>query len=87
VQGGLRRATYTKHDAAFHWGVTAPGHWSLFDLARDMKCEVDLSSSKPDMTARLAAAYDDWWGGLYPAMIEHGGDKGTPEPLAVKAKK
>jgi arylsulfatase A-like enzyme len=87
VTGGSRRATYTKDSAAFHWGVTAPGHWSLFDLAHDLKCELDLFSSKPDVTKTLAAAYDNWWDGLYPAMIEHGGDKGTPEPLSGKAKK
>ena len=87
VTGGSRRATYTKDSAAFHWGVTAPGHWSLFDLAHDLKCELDLFSSKPDVTKTLAAAYDTWWDGLYPAMIEHGGDKGTPEPLSGNAKK
>ncbi len=87
VKSGSRRATYTKDNAAFHWGVTAPGHWSLFDLAHDMKCELDLSSSKPDITTKLAVAYENWWDGLYPAMIEHGGDTGTPELLSGKAKK
>jgi hypothetical protein len=52
-----------------------------------MACQLDLSSSKPDVTAKLAAAYDNWWDGIYPAMIEQGGDKGAPEPLNGKAKK
>jgi hypothetical protein len=56
VQVGSRRATCTKDNGAFHWGVTSPGHWALFDLARDMKCQVDLSSSKPDITTKLAVA-------------------------------
>ena len=87
VQGGMKRATYTKDNAAFHWGVSAPGRWSLFELNADMNCQVDLSSSNADITNKLAAAYDHWWDSLYPAMLEHGGDEGTPEPLASKGSK
>jgi arylsulfatase A-like enzyme len=86
VQSGTKRATYTKENAAFHWGVTAPGRWSLFDLTADIKCAQDLSKTKPDITAKLAAAYDKWWDDLFPVMIQHGGDKGTPEPLGGKSK-
>ena len=86
VQSGTKRATYTKENAAFHWGVTAPGRWSLFDLTADIKCAQDLSKTKPDITAKLAASYDKWWDDLFPVMIQHGGDKGTPEPLGGKSK-
>jgi arylsulfatase A-like enzyme len=86
VRNGAKRATYTKENAAFHWGVTAPGRWSLFDLTTDIKCAHDLSKSKPDITAKLAAAYDKWWDELYPTLIQRGGDKGSPEPLGGKSK-
>lgn len=81
VQKGGKSATYTKENAAFHWGSTPPGRWSLFDLSTDMKCEQDLSSSMPDITSKLAAAYDKWWDDLYPTMMEKGGDKGEAELL------
>ncbi len=61
--------------------------YHLFDLTTDMNCQLDLSSSNPDITNKLVAAYDHWWGSLYPAMIEHGCDEGTPEPLTGKARK
>ena len=86
VQTGQKRATYTKENAAFHWGVTPAGRWSLFDLATDPKCDRDLSKAKPDLTTKLAAAYDKWWDDLYPTMIERGGDKGVPEPLGGTTK-
>lgn len=86
VQSGQKRATYTKESAAFHWGVTTPGKWSLFDLSTDLKCANDLSESKPDITAKLAAAYGKWWDDLYPTMIEKGGDNGLPEPIGAKSK-
>jgi hypothetical protein len=41
---------------------------------------------KPDITAKLAAAYDKWWDELYPTLIQRGGDKGSPEPLGGKSK-
>ena len=87
VQAGGKRATYTKENAAFHWGVTKPGKWSLFDLSTDPKCANDLSKSKADLTTHLSAAYDKWWDGIYPTMIQKGGDKGVPKRSGVKARK
>jgi arylsulfatase A-like enzyme len=86
VQKGMARATYTKENAAFHWGVTAPGHWSLYDLDTDPKCENDLSLANPGLTSKLAAAYDQWWDELYPTMIKKGGDKGVPSPLGGRSR-
>lgn len=79
VENGATRATYTKENAQFHWGVTPRDHWSLFDLGNDVKCENDLSSVHPQLAARLAAAYDQWWDSVFPTMIDLGGDKGDPE--------
>jgi hypothetical protein len=81
VQRGAKRATYTKENAAFHWGVTSPGRWSLFDLKNDINCKKDLSTGNPELAAKLATAYDKWWDDLFPTMIQLGGDKGDPELL------
>jgi arylsulfatase A-like enzyme len=86
VQKGGKSATYTKKNAQFHWGVTEPGHWSLFDLNTDIQCADDLSKKQPDIASKLAAAYDKWWDELYPTMIQNGGDRGEPEPLGAKPK-
>lgn len=81
VENGATRATYTKENAQFHWGVTLHDHWSLFDLKNDMNCAKDLAAQKPDVAIRLADAYDQWWNGLFPTMILLGGDKGEPDLL------
>ena len=82
VEAGATAATYTKADAQFHWGVTPPGRWSLFDLKKDPACRNDLSTERSELTAKLAASYDQWWDSLYPTMIRLGGDQGEPEPLS-----
>jgi len=82
VEAGATAATYTKADAQFHWGVTPPGRWSLFDLKKDPACRNDLSTERTELTAKLAASYDQWWDSLYPTMIQLGGDKGEPELLS-----
>ena len=86
VESGATRATYTKANAQFHWGVTPRDHWSLFDLKNDILCKQDLAAQKPELASKLAAAYDQWWDTLYPTMIQLGGDLGAPEPLGGKAK-
>jgi arylsulfatase A-like enzyme len=79
VENGAVRATYTKENAQFHWGVTPRDHWSLFNLKDDPSCEKDLSAKLPELTDRLAVAYDNWWDTLFPAMIAYGGDLGEPQ--------
>ena len=81
VENGATRATYTKENAQFHWGVTPHDHWALFDLKNDAPCQHDLSAEQPEVVTKLAAAYDQWWDALYPTMIELGGDKGEPDLL------
>lgn len=77
VQSGGIRATYTEKNAAFHWGVTPKGKWVLINTKNDPACKNDLSSTKPELVAQLAKAYDQWWDKTYPQMIEAGGDKKT----------
>ena len=81
VEAGATAATYTKTGAQFHWGVTPPGRWSLFNLKNDPTCQKDLAAEKPELTSKLAESYDKWWDTLYPTMIQLGGDKGEPELL------
>ena len=81
VEAGATKATYTKANAQFHWGVTPRDRWSLFDLKSDQNCQRDLASEKSELATTLAAAYDKWWDTLYPTMIQLGGDKGEPDLL------
>ena len=81
VEAGATKATYTKANAQFHWGVTPHGRWSLFDLKSDQTCQKDLAAEKPELASKLAASYDKWWDALYPTMIQLGGDKGEPDLL------
>ncbi len=81
VEAGATAATYTKTGAQFHWGVTPPGRWSLFNLKNDLTCQKDLAAEKPELTSKLAESYDKWWDTLYPTMIQRGGDKGEPDLL------
>jgi arylsulfatase A-like enzyme len=74
VEHGRRKATYTDDNAQFHWGVSPAGRWALFDVKRDPACQHDLATDKPKLVSTLAAAYDRWWDGMYPLMIERGGD-------------
>ena len=79
VEAGATAATYTKTGAQFHWGVTPPGRWSLFNLKTDPTCQKDFAAEKPELTSKLAESYDKWWDTLYPTMIQLGGDKGEPD--------
>jgi arylsulfatase A-like enzyme len=74
VAAGGKGANFTKENAQFHWGVTPPGHWALFDVKKDPGCQNDLAESKPKRASTMAAAYDAWWDKIYPVMVERGGD-------------
>ncbi len=76
VRKGLKTATYTTGNAQFHWGVSPPGRWVLFDSRKDPACQTDLSAAKPELTEKLAQAYDNWWTEVFPQMIKAGGDRG-----------
>jgi arylsulfatase A-like enzyme len=76
VRKGLRIATYTADNAQFHWGVSPPVRWALFNIRKDPACRTDLSADKPDLTGKLARAYDDWWEEVHPQLIKAGGDRG-----------
>ncbi len=75
---GLRKTTYTDDNAQYHWGVSAPDRWSLYDSKADPGCETDIATDHPDLVATLSEAYESWWADIYPEMIAADGDKGQP---------
>ena len=74
VEKGQKAAQYTAVDGPFHWGVTPPGEWVLYDTTKDPACRNDLAPSEADRVKTMAAAYDTWWDDVYPVMVERGGD-------------
>jgi arylsulfatase A-like enzyme len=75
VEAGDKAATYTRQNAQFHWGVTPPGRWALYDVKKDPGCQSDLAPSQARRAKKMAAAYDAWWDEVYPVMVERGGDR------------
>jgi arylsulfatase A-like enzyme len=81
VMDGATKMTYTEENAPFHWGVTPPGQWALFDTKDDPACLKDLAAHHPDLVSTLSSAYDSWWDEVFPEMISHGGDQGRFRPI------
>jgi len=75
VEAGKKSAVYTKENAQYHWGVTPPGHWALFDVKKDPGCQNDLAKSSSKRAKKMASAYDAWWDEIYPVMVKRGGDR------------
>jgi len=84
VADGLKGTTYTLENAGYHWGVSRQGHWSLFNVKKDPGNLNNLAIVKPELVAKLDAAYSAWWDGMYPEMIAAGGDDGEPVLLGEK---
>ena len=74
VEKGRVAANYTKKNAQFHWGVSPPDQWVLFDTKKDLACRNDLAADHPDRVQTMAAAYDQWWDDVYAVMVERGGE-------------
>jgi arylsulfatase A-like enzyme len=74
VENGQKSAQYTRANGPYHWGVTPPGEWALFNTGEDPGCRHDLAAAELGRVARMAAAYDKWWDDVYPVMVERGGD-------------
>lgn len=69
VEKGATQATYTLNNAQFHWGVTDPGGWSLYDTKKDPACRNDLADENPKLVKKLIKKYDRWWDSVRPMMI------------------
>jgi len=78
IQRGIESHTYTDGNAQFHWGISPPGRWMLFNSKTDPACRHDLSKKHPLLVKQMTEAYDDWWDGVFRQMIAAGGDKGDP---------
>ena len=76
---GATKATYTKKNAQFHWGVSAPKQWSLYDVKKDPACENNLADQMSPLVVELSQAYEDWWREVLPEMIAAGGDGAANE--------
>jgi arylsulfatase A-like enzyme len=75
VEKGAKAAQYTKNNAQYHWAVTPPGHWALYDVKKDPGCTTDLASSENEKASAMASAYEAWWDDVFPVMVERGGDR------------
>lgn len=93
VEKGQTRQIYTDENAAFHWGISPPDRWALFDTRLDPACGNDLAADQPALVSALADAYDRWWDDMYPDMVARGGEaelaevakKRRAQPLDVEA--
>jgi arylsulfatase len=47
----------------------APAAWQLFDVAVDHGETTDVAARHPDVVRRMAAAYDAWWDGVQPLLV------------------
>ena len=75
VEKGAKNAQYTNGNAQYHWAVTPPDQWALYDLKKDPRCKTDLAQTLSEKSSAMSAAYDAWWGDMFPVMIERGGDR------------
>ena len=81
VMDGADKMTYTEENAQFHWGVTPPEGWALYDTKSDPGCKNNLAADQAELVLTLTAAYDNWWDEVFPQMIRNGGDEGRFRPI------
>ena len=79
IERGGKNQVYSRGTAQFHWGVSPRDKWVLYDVKNDPGCRKDLSMQKPKLVSDLSLSYEKWWDGMYPQMIEKGGDLGDPD--------
>ena len=87
IARGGKNMTYAYGTAQYHWGVSPPDQWGLYDVKKDPGCRKDLSQAKPELISKLARSYDQWWDKVYPEMIAAGGDLGDPDQGRKAAKR
>ncbi len=59
---GASKIAYSSKKGQFHYAVTNPGEWSLYDVKKDPSQKENLEKKHPEIVEKLAAAYDRWWG-------------------------
>jgi arylsulfatase A-like enzyme len=85
VEQGAQTAIYTKENAQFHWGVTPPGRWALYDLKNDIACQNDTAAQNLERVKSMSVAYEKWWDELFPIMIARGGDAELSEMIKKRS--
>ena len=85
VEQGAQTAIYTKENAQFHWGVTPPGRWALYDLKNDIACQNDIAAQNLERVKSMSVAYEKWWDELFPIMIARGGDAELSEMIKKRS--
>jgi arylsulfatase A-like enzyme len=43
--------------------------WELYDVSSDPGERADVAAANPEVVAKLAASYDDWWKSIRPALV------------------
>lgn len=61
------RDVYTTH-AKVHGLITPGNGWALFDIRKDVGQRNDIAKDHPDVVAKMAAAYDQWWDKAVPHL-------------------
>ena len=62
TEHGATKIAYSAKKGQFHYAWTPrPGHWALYDTHKDPAQETDLAKDHPEIVAKLARAYDQWW--------------------------
>lgn len=79
VSQGLKEILFTKQ-AQFHWGMGPFGQWALYNLREDRHCLNNVAGEHPELTARLAEAYDQWWDSLFPGLLCNEPEAGKDVP-------
>ena len=67
VEKGGKTATYTKENAQFHWGVTPPERWALYDLKKDIACQNDIADQNPERLKAMSVAYENGGMNFFPS--------------------
>lgn len=62
-------------------GQSAGPDWQLFDVLKDPGQQQDLAPRFPQEVARLHAAYDQWWAGLPPLLVNEDATGPTLNPF------
>jgi arylsulfatase A-like enzyme len=58
-----------------------PDAWELYDIAADPGEKADVAKAHPDIVARLAAAYDEWWRSVQPDLVNENLDGPAENPF------
>lgn len=53
--------------------------WQLYDLQNDFGEQQNVAAQQPDIVAKLNEAYDRWWSGVTPQLVNEGAGADAPK--------